>query len=115
MSFKLVLLSFILLFFFQFEICFADPNQIKTNTTLEEIKAAYKKKNFDQTIKLSQDYLSAFPKDVDVSLYKGLAFSQLNQCDKAIPVFNSVLDSYPQYLDARLGLINCLLKSNNYS
>lgn len=115
MGFKLFLSSFILLVFFQSEICFAAPSQVKTNTTLEEIKTAYKKKNFDQTIKLSQDYLRAFHQDADVSLYKGLAFSQLNQCDRAIPVFNSVLDSYPQYLDARLGLINCLLKSNNYS
>lgn len=113
MIFKLSLSSFVLFFFFQ--LCFAAPNQVKTNITLENIKTAYKKKNYKQAIKFSQDYLKAFSQDVDVSLYEGLAFSQLNQCDKAIPVFKSIVDRYPQYLDARLGLINCLLKSNNYS
>ncbi|HAT9418915.1 TPA: YaiO family outer membrane beta-barrel protein [Legionella pneumophila subsp. pneumophila] len=113
MIFKLSLSSFVLFFFFQ--LCFAAPNQVKTNITLENIKTAYKKKNYKQAIKFSQDYLKAFPQDVDVSLYEGLAFSQLNQCDKAIPVFKSIVDRYPQYLDARLGLINCLIKSNNYS
>ncbi|WP_241480545.1 YaiO family outer membrane beta-barrel protein [Legionella norrlandica] len=115
MSSKLLLSSFVFLIFFQAEIGFAVPKQVKTSITLEQIKVVYKKKNFNQTIELSKEYLKIFPQDIDASLYEGLAYRQLNQCNKAISVFKSILNTHPQYLEARLGLINCLLKGNNYS
>lgn len=86
-----------------------------TNYTLDDIKASYKKHDFQQTIIISNGYLNAFPKDVDASLFKGLSYQQLHQCDKANEVFKNILKTNPTYKEARIGLINCSFRSNNYS
>lgn len=83
--------------------------------TFEVIKENYQKKDFIQAIKLSEDYLKKFPNDVDALLYQGLSYKQLNQCDKAIPIFLTILHSKPNYLDARIQAINCLFTLKDYA
>lgn len=86
-----------------------------TNVTIDEIKRSYLQKQYKNTIQLSQEYLSVFSNDVDASLYEALSYKNLHQCKKAIPIFQSILQSKPQYLDARIGLTGCFLSSREYA
>ncbi|HHF7344922.1 TPA: YaiO family outer membrane beta-barrel protein [Legionella feeleii] len=86
----------------------------KSTINLERIKTLYKEHQFDETIKLSKDYLKIFPNDVDASFYAGLAYKQLHRCQDAIVTFKPILQTHPQYLDARFESISCLLTLKKY-
>lgn len=81
--------------------------------TIQEIKTSYQKHEYEQTLDLATRYLTTFNNDVDASLYKGLAYQQLQRCNEAIPVFSGILDSHPAYIDARLAMVNCLFTLKN--
>lgn len=106
--------SYLMLLLLAMQGVYADAIISTTSHTLEDIKQSYQNKAYEQTITQSKEYLSAFPNDVDVSLYEGLAYQRLNQCSNAEPVFEAILAKNPNYADARTGLIQCYFKTKSY-
>jgi YaiO family outer membrane protein len=89
--------------------------QIKTESpSIKSIRSTYKTKDFHKTISQAKLYLSMHPKDVDAKLYMGLSYYQLKDYKSAEHYFDSILVDYPNYKEARIGLIRSLLAQKKY-
>jgi YaiO family outer membrane protein len=79
--------------------------EIPGKVDLISIKKIYYEKDYPSVIKLGENYLNQYPADVDVKLFIGLSYYQLKQYGKAGNYFKEILLKYPDYKEARMGLI----------
>jgi len=68
----------------------------------------------DLAISKGEAYLKTYPKDADVMLLVGLMLYQKNKWSAADHYLTDVLTISPDYLDAKLGLINVKLAEKNF-
>jgi len=67
-----------------------------------------------QAIDLGKKHLKDYPQDADVMLLTGLMFYQTMDLSKADVYLKNVLNISPNYLDAKLGLINIALAQHDF-
>ncbi len=83
-----------------------------SNSTYKEIQALRALGKIDLAIAQGEAYLKEHPKDADVMLLVGLMFYQKNELSAANQYLTHVLIISPDYLDAKLGLINVKIAEN---
>lgn len=83
-------------------------------TPLQQLKTLRALNQLDKAITLGKNHLKAYPKDVDVMLILGLIFYQKKEFTEASHYLNRVLELSPNYLDAKIALINLALAQKQF-
>lgn len=104
----ILLLLFYSLSFMIFGYVYANPS-----STFDQIQSLRKLGEDSAAKKLALNYLANHPDDSDVKLLLGLLYRQEKNFTEAKKHLKPVLQKTPDYLDARIGLINIAIEENH--